>query len=661
MKSNKNKNLDSNHNLLLNLFISIMASSSIIIAVIQVLRSNKSETWDRGLFILAILSGLYTLFSFLLLNKKNVNKFYVILSFIILSVGIFGIEKHSTETTRGVDVSNLLWLGYGPWVLLTTLLITPFVFSIYTWIGLNLKTRALLNLLAVLVAILVIPALWQGGSSIIDRDSTEYVINENLAVPAGYLPYVNFIPQYGTLYSWLLYPFKNALSADSLVTLSLYMMNIGAIISIAIGVWLVYLAMNKRSLALAILLVIPFTSVAQFPNRKVFSGTIHSLFTQLPIRLLPGMILGYFLIKSLQNKTPNLTLTRLILAFFSGCTLWINQDFAILSGVLVVFFLILFSRKFSRYTLIIISFSLGVFSYPIILKFFGQNVNYTYVGFFVRQYESGFMAEPVITPGPILIILPWIIALVCASFYLIIKERFSNTLINEEGRRAVITTAFFSSWALIGSAYYLNRSYASGQMQILFLPMSVASASFISYLLSEKLEIPRFNVKLLTWKLAEIKRNSSYALLALVMSLPLACIIAFPNPSIENDRLTNAHPNNVWPKPILGVTLKEVLIGRDYARENNKTVSFFGASGNYIKIATGVDSANILNSPWDIPVSNTAVEVGCNRLFKVDSDVLILGEEGPSLFQFNQSSLCNKYVMSPISGIREFRSATKLK
>jgi hypothetical protein len=661
MKLGKKKNLELNNDLILNLFVSIIANTSIIIAVVQVLRSNKSEAWDRTIFILAILSGFYSLFAFLLLDKKNVNKFYVVISSIILSVGIYGIEKHGTETTRGVDVSNLLWLGYGPWVLLTTLLISPIVFSIYNWAGLNLRIRVLLNLLAMFVAILVIPALWQGGRSIIDRDSTEYVINENLAVPAGYLPYVDFIPQYGTMYSWLLYPFKNELSADSLVTLSLYMMNIGAIISIAIGVWLVYLAMNKRSLGLAILLVIPFTSVAQFPNRNVFSGTIHSLFTQIPIRLLPGIVLGYFLIKSLQNKNPNLTLTRLLLAFFSGSTLWLNQDFAILSGALVVLFLILFSRKFSRYVLITLSFILGLLSYPILLKLSGRNVNFSYVGFFVKQYESGFMAEPIITPGPILIVLPWIIALVCASFYLLLKERFFNIVISDDNRRAVITTAFFSSWTLIGSAYYLNRSYASGQMQILFLPLAVASASFFGYLLGSKSEIPRLKMKLLSWKFAGIKQNSSYALMALIMSLPLACVIAFPNPSIEHDRLTNAHSNNVWPKQILEVTIKEVLIGRDFAKKNNKTVSFFGASGNYIKIATGVDSANILNSPWDIPVSNAAVEVGCNRLFKIDSEILLLGEEGPSLFIFNESSLCNKYVMSPIEGIREFRSATKLK
>ena len=308
MKLNKNKSLIESNTSKFNILVNTAANSAVVIAIVQIIRDSKSETWDRALFGASALSGMYVLVSFLFLGKKNINRFYVSISILILSIGIYGIEKHGTETTRGVDVSKLLWLGYGPIVLLVTLLIVPFIFSIYSWSGLSGKVKVLLNILAATVVVLVIPAIWQGGNSIIDNYHAEYVINENLAVSAGYLPYVNFIPQYGTFYSWLLYPFKNALSADSLVTLSLYMMNIGVILSIAIGVWLVFKAMNKRSLALAVLLVIPFTSAAQFPYREVYSGTIYSLYSQLPIRLLPGIILGYFLIKILEKNSPKLNL-----------------------------------------------------------------------------------------------------------------------------------------------------------------------------------------------------------------------------------------------------------------------------------------------------------------------------------------------------------------
>jgi hypothetical protein len=644
MKKMKKNNLLESDSLKFNILVNTIANSAVAIAIVQTLRANKSETWDRAVFGVSVLAGIYVLVSFLYLGKKNINKFYASISILILSIGIYGIEKHGTETTRGVDVSKLLWLGYGPLVLLATLLIIPFIFSIYSWSGLSPKIKVFLNILAVAVAVLVIPAIWQGGNSIIDRDSSEYVINENLAVSAGYLPYVNFIPQYGTFYSWLLYPFKNSLSADGLVTLSLYMMNIGAILSIAIGIWLVFKAMNKRSLALAVLLVIPFTSAAQFPYRKVYSGTIYSLFSQLPIRLLPGMILGYVLIKILVKNSPRLDLFKLLLAFFSGCTLWLNQDFAILSGLLVVAFLILYSKKFIRYFLLVITFGAGLFSYPILIYLTGNKINYSYVGFFAKQYESGFMAEPIITPGPVLIILPWIVALVCASFYLLIKERFSNIAIEEENRRAIITTAFFSLWTLIGFSYYLNRSYASGQMQILFLPLAVASASFFGYLFSKNSELPwapKLNFKFSTWKISGIKRSSSYFLLAIVMSLPLASIIAFPNPAIEIDRLTSSTPDHVWPKP----TNKQAFSSYELKSGTDSPDSYYGTSSNYVKLKYRLTSLSLFNSPFDITLGEQMVKLQCKYLNDLAFHNVSLNNEGVAISQaFESKTLCNAFT-----------------
>jgi hypothetical protein len=301
---------------LLYLIFNSLTYSSIIIFLIQIFRgTNKSESVDKLIVILSVLFGIYSMLVSVNLLKKYSYKISSLAGCFILGIGIYGIETHAP--INNVDLRPILWLGYGPIVLLVTLLIIPFIFSIYSWNGLSRKVKVFFNILAITVVALVIPAIWQGGNSIIDNYHAEYVINENLAVSAGYLPYVNFIPQYGTFYSWLLYPFKNALSADSLVTLSLYMMNVGVILSIAIGVWLVFKAMNKRSLALAVLLVIPFTSAAQFPYRKVYSGTIYSLYSQLPIRLLPGIILGYFLIKILEKNSPQINKCKLLLAFFS--------------------------------------------------------------------------------------------------------------------------------------------------------------------------------------------------------------------------------------------------------------------------------------------------------------------------------------------------------
>lgn len=43
----------------------------------------------------------------------------------------------------------------------------------------------------------------------------------------------------------------------------------------------------------------------------------------------------------------------------------------------------------------------------------------------------------------------------------------------------------FGLWSLFGFTYYLNRSYASGQMQVLFLPLAISLAAFVGILMKE--------------------------------------------------------------------------------------------------------------------------------------------------------------------------------
>ena len=87
------------------------------------------------------------------------------------------------------------------------------------------------------------------------------------------------------------------------------------------------------------------------------------------------------------------------------------------------------------------------------------------------------------TPGPVLVILPLIIALAVAHLQVI---RVSQSIDSEFFVRLYsngVLGLLFSSWSTLGFSYYLNRSYASGQMQILFLPISIALGALISSVL----------------------------------------------------------------------------------------------------------------------------------------------------------------------------------
>ena len=644
-----------------------ISTSALVIAVIKLLRTDKQEIWDRVIY-LSVGSLAFMFLLKLAFGKVHAKSSLVITStgIVILIVGTQGIEKHGTETTRGVDISGLLWLGFGPGVLIALAALIPSIFSIYRWEGLPRWIRYSLSALAGLITMGLIPAAWQGSASIIDIDSSEYVINENLAVSAGHLPYVDFIPQYGTLFSWLIAPFKSMLTPDGLVTLSLYLMSTAAIAAVLIGVYLVYKGTNKRSLTLSILLVIPFTSIAQFPGRDVFSGTIFALTGGIPTRIFPGMLIGAILIAGWQyrtRRTVSLSISYYLTIFLAGANIWHSLDFGLALLLSTVLLVTLNSFTVKSSIPAVIFMLLGVASYPLIGAITGFSVKLEWLGIFVRGFGSGFGAEPIITPGPVLIILPLIATVAAISTGLLLRERFSTYQIPDHLRRAVLTASFFSLWSAAGFAYYLNRSYASGQMQILFLPLSVALANFIYFILEldgDSKWSARSFFKAETWRKTRLKNSLVSITLAIAMALPLASTVAFPQPNIELKRLTQGVPGHTWPKSNSRSVFDDVAKLRAGSMIPLDSASFFGASGHYIELVLGLPSLNILNSPWDIPVTQKTIEAGCAPVVASNSKYLILGAEGPALFQFEAGTLCNVYRIISVPGLSEYRVAERI-
>ena len=352
-----------------------------------------------------------------------------------------------------------------------------------------------------------------------------------------------------------------------------------------------------------------------------------------------------------------------VTGFLSGVTLWLNQDFAFLGGILSICFILLFTKTNSKKWVTLMGYFLGLAIYPILVAISGKRVNSSYIGFFVTQYQSGFMAEPIITPGPVLIILPLIATIAAISTGLLLRERFSLYEIPAPLRRAVITSSFFSIWSAAGFAYYLNRSYASGQMQILFLPLAIAIGNFCYFIIQME-SVSTWTAKTFfskeTWLKKKPGQPLAHLTLAIIMALPLASTVSFPQPNIEIERLTESVENHTWPKGNSRSVIDDLSVIKEQSYFSLAETSFFGASGNYIKLRTGLRSVNILNSPWDIPVTEKTVIVGCTPIIESRARYLVLGLEGPALFKFNNNTLCDVYQLVSFLGISEFRVAERV-
>jgi hypothetical protein len=618
-------------------------------------QKNTAETFDKIIYLSAIAIGIYYSLKQMTRTKQIYKlslafKFFGLVSIII---GIAGLESHDSISQ---DYYQKLWSGFGIQILILTICLAPFIYQVYTWSSLKLFSKAVLAVLSIIIVGFMFTAIFQKDNSIIDLYHSEYVINEIYAIPAGNMPYVDFIPQYGIFYSLIAGLMAKLFSISISINLILILITAGTSIAILIAIYLVFKSHNRNSLTLAILLVVPFTSITKFPNRTDYPGNIFDLISAVPIRILPGLVIGMILL-NLLTASKNIGLWKICLfGFVVGTSFWLNQDFVLISAFISILYLFLFGDFRKKAFYIFGSVLVGLVSYPIVAIQFG-NFRFNSIGFFALQYSSGYMAEPIQTPGPVLVILPLITALFFASTTPLILEKFKKYVIEPEFRRALITSSFFSCWSLIGFTYYLNRSYASGQMQILFLPLSVASASYFYYLFPKVESIPwRFKdfFKKNIWAGSNLKHQIPNLSLAVLMALPLASIIAFPNPQLEINRLTNAPSANKWPLPKNQQAFSDIENQLSILKSTNKgEIMYFGSSGNYVDLKYGIKNTTIFNSPFDLLMSSKMVDIQCDNLKVLQPKYLLVNDAGIAIAQaFPNSTLCGIYSISSQSPTR---------
>jgi hypothetical protein len=102
---------------------------------------------------------------------------------------------------------------------------------------------------------------------------------------------------------------------------------------------------------------------------------------------------------------------------------------------------------------------------------------------FIRQFGGGFGSVAISYPGPVIFALPTIFTIIIYSLVVMWKYLRSERTESENFNLKIsIFTLYFSAWCFFSTPYYLNRSYHSGQMSTLYLPLSVAIAGVWSYL-----------------------------------------------------------------------------------------------------------------------------------------------------------------------------------
>lgn len=657
---------------LTSLFMRTFGLVALSTMAIHLLRAeSRAESWDKAIYGIGLLVALIFFMRIFFLKKIAVSFGWIswMGSLAGIIVGLGGIELHD----QGPRLSDQLWLGFGPYVLVLVVFLGPFIWKIYRWNPLNRWIKLLIAVSIGLNVFFSIPSLWQDVASMIDPGHSEYVLNEALSFGAGHWPLVDFIPQYQVLFTFLLAPFSTFLSAAQLTQLAMVLMSLSSFMAVGLGVILVRMGLHHRSWITSIGLVVPLTCLTQFPIREGYFGSIASLLSGLPARIFPGMVLfsvaiGLLTRENLSHRSKMIGFT--LLGMISGLVVLNSQDFGIAAVVVLFGVLFIVPKIHLMKTLPILGYwvtglVMGLGVYPLVAMSNDKIIRLKYLAHFVRQFGSGFGAESIKIPGPVLLILPLIIALI-VSHLLILKWSQERSSLSQQSLYVNgLVGLLFSGWAILGFSYYLNRSYASGQMQILFLPIAISFGALIGTMMKLDTDHPGALAKMNLREFFSLK-SLGFLPVTLVASVPLASILLTPNPVIEMKRIREGFTAPRWHPPI---SIEDAYAAHRYSIANQVSVGYFGASAHYIQKETGLLSVSIFNSPNDMMMSPGATDTTCSHITQVNPDFLLLSDESTVIsvtkpdplvfkdndsmsFPFKDQMICGTYSVIDVPGIR---------
>jgi hypothetical protein len=630
--------------------------TGLIIFTIQYMRgSNTSESPDQLIYFLSLFC-VFTAIGFGYFKKSFPRPFNWIsyISVLFFCLGLYGIENHFWVN---IDLSEIYWLGFGPGVLALVFLFSIFIHKILDWDRLTKFWKILISCLVISNLMFSLLSFWQSSDSLIDPGHSEYVINEIFAQLSGFLSYSSFIPQYQSFYGLFLVPFSQHLTIYQLSNIIIYGLTAIAYLTLFLTVYLCWISIGKKSIVIAIAIIVPLTSVTQFPNRSGFQGSIAALLSAIPVRVFPGIFLlfvTFFAIKRINSKPTRFNALPNLVGILAGVLAWQSQDFG-MAAVVSMFatFLIANKRKtidFKNIFYLSLFFIGGIFVYPLVAFLTGNSLKLEYLLFFQRQFGSGFGAEMIRTPGPIFIILPLVVALIVIHGLMLLSVKGDG--LQSEAIRNASTIGFFSAtWSLLGFIYYVNRSYASGQMQILLLSISLSIGALIGiYLEDQKILISsevgsshNVSIKL---------RGSQLVFYSLIFSLPFGSLLLTPNPKIEVLRVSSSIESPRWPPKSLTDAVEDGKIANEVFSRNGLKLGYFGNSGSLIQFDQGISNLLPFNSPADLVIGNSAYAIACRHIQKINPDGILLDDSGIAFVMQRGGMLCNNYSIQDLPPIR---------
>jgi hypothetical protein len=591
------------------------------------MKQHPSENADKLLFIGSAFFSVSS--SYLVFRLNNLKQAITIPLFAIISLSIGIIVKENQAMSREHV------MGFG----LSVYVIAVFLVFLFMYFMKIIETKIFYFsslIFAIFCSVLAILSFYQTRNSLIESQHSEYVVNELLAPRTGYTQYRSFIPQYTFVLGYVFTLIPQSVSVFNAIQIIVITLTITAFISLLVAIYISasFLKGIKNRWLIAAAIIIPLTSVTAGWSRTSFVGPPTTLLSGPAIRVFCGMVLAICLLifinlKNSENiKKSNLKIAAL--GIIAGIESLINFDFGLAAALALYLTIILLSSNKIEFIKSSLVYGIAFISTWIlvigILIATGNSPKSDLFAWFIRQFGGGFGSVTISYPGPVMFALPTIFTIMIYSLVVTWKYlRSERTETENFNLKISIFTFYFSAWCFFSTPYYLNRSYHSGQMSTLYLPLSVAIAGVFALYIRNK---------------GFIFKNFHSFVPALVIAVSIGSIWISPNPSIEIKRIQGNNPDGNLPRP----EISQIIKNQENIKSEMKNFgefAYFGEEGNIIESATKIKSANIFNNPLDMFQSNNSIKLQCDFLNQLNYNYLLLSSTATGAFAWDDGSLCD--------------------
>jgi hypothetical protein len=122
--------------------------------------------------------------------------------------------------------------------------------------------------------------------------------------------------------------------------------------------------------------------------------------------------------------------------------------------------------------------------------------------------------------------------------------------------------------------------------------------------------------------------------------LPIAALVQSPNPYQAVKVLVDPPPKTSIPWP----SVRGVVKARNLARREHLSLQYYGAFGNYVQLASGVQPVGLVNVPPAAPKNRKATSTDCQYLAAHPSSMLVVDVGTAAIYG---KTICGNYFRTP--------------